>query len=422
MKTTIIKELRTVQDSIKDVNNTVCNNPENKKRNRDIDVATLMLFKDLTLLKEFITNPVDTANEIVRTHGDLPYSKDFAEVYKAVNCEHTKDQGMTIGRNKIIANIRKIADEIKSKYKTTQDLVKPVLDSIEETAQLVNGSFDSVTQQRRYTQATENEYFTNFTKSVIDKYFVPESIEVSTGLSLSKFLTAVPSIYNNKYTDIFNKVDETLSELDNDLVKKIAYINANNKYMGTTQFNKTQIVYPDVCPKSIRYNNPSKKDCYMSFFLEVNNSLPTLEGPVDKLQVLKNLVDTIDTRKSELLSGLEKMRGLLESIANKDLNIPAIIDGLVTSIVEPMVNMSITLDDYNSKLDDYTIVMHNLLSIYDKLVTSIENVANVPTNVYYIPDRIYKLVDKTLIKATMDKGNEKKPSSVVYNNISNIGE
>lgn len=422
MKTTIIKELRTVQDSIKDVNNTVCNNPENKKRNRDIDVATLMLFKDLTLLKEFITNPVDTANEIVRTHGDLPYSKDFAEVYKAVNCEHTKDQGMTIGRNKIIANIRKIADEIKSKYKTTQDLVKPVLDSIEETAQLVNGSFDSVTQQRRYTQATENEYFTNFTKSVIDKYFVPESIEVSTGLSLSKFLTAVLIIYNNKYTDIFNKVDETLSELDNDLVKKIAYINANNKYMGTTQFNKTQIVYPDVCPKSIRYNNPSKKDCYMSFFLEVNNSLPTLEGPVDKLQVLKNLVDTIDTRKSELLSGLEKMRGLLESIANKDLNIPAIIDGLVTSIVEPMVNMSITLDDYNSKLDDYTIVMHNLLSIYDKLVTSIENVANVPTNVYYIPDRIYKLVDKTLIKATMDKGNEKKPSSVVYNNISNIGE
>ena len=183
MKTTIIKELRTVQDSIKDVNNTVCNNPENKKRNRDIDVATLMLFKDLTLLKEFITNPVDTANEIVRTHGDLPYSKDFAEVYKAVNCEHTKDQGMTIGRNKIIANIRKIADEIKSKYKTTQDLVKPVLDSIEETAQLVNGSFDSVTQQRRYTQATENEYFTNFTKSVIDKYFVPESIEVATGLS-----------------------------------------------------------------------------------------------------------------------------------------------------------------------------------------------------------------------------------------------
>lgn len=422
MKTTIIKELRTVQDSIKDVNNTVCNNPENKKRNRDIDVATLMLFKDLTLLKEFITNPVDTANEIVRTHGDLPYSKDFAEVYKAVNCEHTKDQGMTIGRNKIIANIRKIADEIKSKYKTTQDLVKPVLDSIEETAQLVNGSFDSVTQQRRYTQATENEYFTNFTKSVIDKYFVPESIEVSTGLSLSKFLTAVLIIYNNKYTDIFNKVDETLSELDNDLVKKIAYINANNKYMGTTQFNKTQIVYPDVCPKSIRYNNPSKKDCYMSFFLEVNNSLPTLEGPVDKLQVLKNLVDTIDTRKSELLSGLEKMRGLLESIANKDLNIPAIIDGLVTSIVEPMVNMSITLDDYNSKLDDYTIVMHNLLSIYDKLVTSIENITNVPTNVYYIPDRIYKLVDKTLIKATMDKGNEKKPSSVVYNNISNIGE
>ena len=422
MKTTIIKELRTVQDSIKDVNNTVCNNPENKKRNRDIDVATLMLFKDLTLLKEFITNPVDTANEIVRTHGDLPYSKDFAEVYKAVNCEHTKDQGMTIGRNKIIANIRKIADEIKSKYKTTQDLVKPVLDSIEETAQLVNGSFDSVTQQRRYTQATENEYFTNFTKSVIDKYFVPESIEVSTGLSLSKFLTAVLIIYNNKYTDIFNKVDETLSELDNDLVKKIAYINANNKYMGTTQFNKTQIVYPDVCPKSIRYNNPSKKDCYMSFFLEVNNSLPTLEGPVDKLQVLKNLVDTIDTRKSELLSGLEKMRGLLESIANKDLNIPAIIDGLVTSIVEPMVNMSITLDDYNSKLDDYTIVMHNLLSIYDKLVTSIENITNVPTNVYYIPDRIYKLVDKTLIKATMDKGNEKKPSSVIYNNISNIGE
>ena len=422
MKTTIIKELRTVQDSIKDVNNTVCNNPENKKRNRDIDVATLMLFKDLTLLKEFITNPVDTANEIVRTHGDLPYSKDFAEVYKAVNCEHTKDQGMTIGRNKIIANIRKIADEIKSKYKTTQDLVKPVLDSIEETAQLVNGSFDSVTQQRRYAQATENEYFTNFTKSVIDKYFVPESIEVSTGLSLSKFLTAVLIIYNNKYTDIFNKVDETLSELDNDLVKKIAYINANNKYMGTTQFNKTQIVYPDVCPKSIRYNNPSKKDCYMSFFLEVNNSLPTLEGPVDKLQVLKNLVDTIDTRKSELLSGLEKMRGLLESIANKDLNVPAIVDGLVTSMVEPMVNMSITLDDYNSKLDDYTIVMHNLLSIYDKLVTSIENITNVPTNVYYIPDRIYKLVDKTLIKATMDKGKEKKPSSVVYNNISNIGE
>ena len=72
METTIIKEIPVIEQSLKDVNNTVSNNPDNKKRNRDIDVAALMLVKNMTLLKNFLTDPVTTADDIIKKHGDLP--------------------------------------------------------------------------------------------------------------------------------------------------------------------------------------------------------------------------------------------------------------------------------------------------------------------------------------------------------------
>lgn len=421
METTIIKEIPVIEQSLKDVNNTVSNNPDNKKRNRDIDVAALMLVKNMTLLKNFLTDPVTSADDIIKKHGDLPYSKEFPDIFKAVNCEHTKEQGVTIGKSKIIAAIRKIADEIKSKYKDTSTIFRSTVDNIDEVSQLVNGSFDMVTQQRRYSQATENEYFTNYTKTNIDKYFVPESIEISSGLPLSKFLLCCLNVYNGKYLDTINAGITALSELDNDLSKKIAYFNANNKYMGTTQFNKTQIVYPEVDKKLLRYNNPSKNDCYIAAFMEANNELPIADEKVDKLEVLKTLVDGTETRKTEITTSLDKYRNVLSSLVNKDLNIPAVIDGLITAAIDPMVNVSITLDEYNLKLDEYTIVIHNLLSVYDKILTIAENTCNIPTNTYYIADRIYKLVDKVLIKSTMEKGQEKKASSVVYDTTPNNG-
>lgn len=421
MKVSIIRELPGIETSIKDVNNTVCNNPDNKKRNREIDVATLMLFKDMVILKDFLQDPVTTASSVNKSQGDLPYSKDFVDIFKAVNGIHTKDQGIIIGKSKIIANIKKIAEEIKAKYKTTEALVAPIINTIEETIQLVDSSFDAVTQQRRYQQATENEYFSNFTKTNIDKFFVPESISITSTMPLSKFLLCCLTVYGGKSNAGIELASCLVKELDTDLAKKIAYINVNNKYMGTTQFNKTQIVYPEPDTKILRYNNPSKNDCYVAEFLELDKTLPQADEKTDKLEVLKQLVDLTVPKKHNLISVLQSLKEDLTTLASKDLNIPGVIDALVTNVIDPMTNVSITLDEYSQKLDEYKIVLHNMLNIYDKVVTTLENIINVPTNTYYIPDRIYKLIDKTLIKSTMEKGLEKQPTTIVNDTTPNDG-
>lgn len=422
MKVSIIRELPNVEASIKDVNNTVCNNPENKKRNREIDVATLMLFKDMVLLKNFLEDPVTTASTISKSQGDLPYAKDFVEIFKAVNGVHTKDQGIVLGKNKIITNIKKIAEEIKSKYKTTETLIMPNLNVIDETLQLIDSSFEAGLQQRRYQQATENYYFTQFTRSNIDKFFVPESISITSTMPLSKFLVCCLEIYSNTRNTGIELARALLKELDTDLTRKIAYFNLNNKYMGSTQFNKTQIVYPEPDPKILRYNNPSKKDCYLVEFIDLDKNLPQPEEKMDKLQVLKQLVDLTISKRHSLISSVQSLKEDLVTLASKDLNIPAVVDSLISTVVEPMVNVSITLEDYSKRLDEYKIVLHNMLNVYDKVMTTIDNIINVPTNAYYISDRIYKLIDKTLIKSSMEKGQEKKPTSIVYDTAPQNGD
>lgn len=416
MTSKIIKELTNLEHGIKDANNPVVNNKENKRKNREIDVATLMFFKNMIILKEFILNPLQTADIIIKVHGDLPYSKDFPELYKAINSQHTKNQGVQIGKEKIVAYIKQTAEEIKSKYKPLNDLVSEPITKIEKLIELVDTAFDYPTIIRRWQQATENEHFTNFTLTNVDKYFAPEGIEVSSTISLINFLRVCVILYPNAFITLLEEAANTLSSLNKDIMAKVAYIEVNNKYMKTKQFNKTKIVYPEVIEWS---KSPAcadkKEDAYKLLVQETFSKLPT-ENEENKKDLFYKLVTETENIRDNLVLELNKVKLAYEQLGKLELGIDSVVDTIIKTVVEPMDAMSITVDDYAEYLDSYKLVVHNLLNVYDNAIRYIELVSNVPANAYYITDRIHTLLDKVLIASSMDKGVEKQPNFIAYDN------
>lgn len=416
----IIRELPSLKENINNANNKVCNNPENKKKNRPIDVAVLMLFKNMILLKDFILDPLQTANKIMTVHGDLPYSKDFKEYYTAINCAHTKNQGVELGKDKIISNIKKIAEEIVSKYKPLAVIVKEPLDSIDKTLQLVESSFDSVAINRRWNQATENIAFTNYTLTNVDRIFAPEAIHVNPAISLMNFLRLCGNIYPSNFKVTLGYVSVELDNLYKDIVGKLEYINANNKYLKTTQFNKTKICYEDIKPEILFYGLDSKEDFYKEVFRREFEGLPQ-DDEVTKQDTIFKLVSSTEQVKSDILLELNKIKEIYGKLASIDFGIEGIVGEIVNNVVLPLGSLTITTDEYDQLLEGYKLVMHNLLSVYDHSLQLVEGTMNASTNAYYVSDRIYKLLDKLLLKSTMEKGKEKQTNKINYDTTQQEG-
>lgn len=416
MKTTIIKELTDIETGMKDINRPVFNKPENKKRNRELDIATLMLFKNLLILKEFVSNPVQSCTDITRIHSDLPYSKDFVELTKALNCSHTKEQGTVIGKGKIIEAIKKNITECVEKSKPLTEKVNESIAEIEKTIELVRSSFDSETAKRRYTQATENEYFTNYTKGFLDKVFVPAAIDISPTISPSKFVQTASLVYGARQKEQFATLVGILNGIILDTDEKYGYIEANNKYILTTQFNKTRFEYPEISGVPVKYGETKKEIYYKNTMKETFEKLPGgYEDKVDKLATFKTMVDNTEGLVDELVNNLEVVKGKyleLNSTSEK-FDLPGFFKTIENEIVQPMESMTITLDDYSKKLDNYKIVVQNLLTLRNRIESYLEVLKPAPTNFYYTIDKLYKLIDKVLVKSTMSKGKEKEPQVII---------
>lgn len=416
MRPAIFRQIATLDKNISDVNNPVVNNKENKKRNREIDVALLMFFKNTLLLKEFIQNPLDTANSIIKIHGDLPYSKDFPDIYKGINSEHTKTQAVQIGKEKIVAYIKKVGEEIVSKYKPLTELVREPLENIEKLIELVNITFDYSTMSRRLSQATETEHFTKFTITNIDKYVAPAGVEVSSSISLINFLRACNVVYTDIYNSVLSEVVKDLKTVSTDTMAKLSFITINNKYLGTNQFNKTKIVYDELDTPLAKIGEAKKDFFYRKYIVESFHQLPTEKGDESKLELFASLVVKTEKIKDEMVGLLNLIKNAYAELGKLEIGIDGVVDTIINDVVEPMSNMTITLEEYSTKLDDYRLVIQNLLSVYDNTIRHIELNDNVPSNVFHAVSTIYSMLDKVLIKSTMFKGVEKQPTVMNYDN------
>lgn len=410
----ILNQLPHLESGMKDVNRPVFNNPENKKRNRDLDVAILMLFKNMLILKEFIINPVQSCGEITRIHADLPYSKDFVELTKAINCSHTKEQGTSIGIKKLVEAIGKVKEECKEKCTSVNSKIGESVNEIDTIKELSTSSFDGETLGRRLAQATENDYFTNHTVNNVDKILVPAAITMGPTVSVNKFLKAIKDVYLNNDKG-FNTLINSISDLVKDTDGKLAYIEANNKYMFTTQFNKTKFEFSDFSNELKELGNP-KKDLFFNKLIKTTaESIPQEEGTTDKLSLIKEMIDGTSVKVASLNENLDKLKELYNALLQVADKIPLVVtlDSIYNDLVVPMGSMTISLDEYSAKLDNYKIVIQNLCTLRDRIETFVELVKPSVTNLYNVDDKIYKYIDKILVKSTMYKGQEKEPQVLI---------
>lgn len=414
MRSSIFRQITTLDKNINDANNSVVNNKENKKRNREIDVALLMFFKNTLLLKEFIQNPLDTANAIIKQHGDLPYSKDFPDIYKAINSEHTKTQAVQIGKEKIVSYIKKVAEEVIAKYKPLTELVREPIENIEKLIELVNITFDYSTMSRRLSQATETEHFSKFTINNIDKYVAPEGVNVSSSISLINFLRVCNQVYTDIYTSVLSEVIKDLNTVTNDIMGKLSFITVNNKYLGSNQFNKTKIIYSELESPLAKIGEAKKDFFYRRYIVETFHQLPAEKGDESKLELFSSLVEKTEKIKDEMVGLLNLIRTAYAELGKLEIGLDSIITTIVNDVVEPMSNMTITVAEYSTTLDDYRVVIQNLISVYDNAIKHIELNDNVPANVFHAVSTIYSMLDKVLIKSTMFKGVEKQPMVMNY--------
>ena len=410
----ILNQLPHLESGMKDVNRPVFNNPENKKRNRDLDVAILMLFKNMLILKEFITNPVQSCGEITRIHADLPYSKDFIELTKAINCSHTKEQGTSIGVKKLVEAIGKVKDECVTKCSSVNSKIEEAINEIDTIKELSTSSFDGSTLSRRLAQATENDYFTNHTVNNVDKILVPAAINMGPTVSVNKFLKAIKDIYLNNdkgYSTLINSV----SDLIKDTEGKLAYIEANNKYIFTTQFNKTKFEFADFNNELKELGNPKKDLFFNKLVKSVAETIPQEEGTTDKLSLIKEMIDGTSSKVTSLNENLDKLKELYTKLCEVANNIPLVntLESIYNDLVVPMGNMTISLDEYSAKLDNYKIVVQNLSTLRDRIETFVELIKPSVNNLYNVDDKIYKYIDKILVKSTMYKGQEKEPQTII---------
>lgn len=411
----ILKEFNNLEAGMKDVNKPIFNNPGNKKRSRELDVAVMMFFKNAIILKEFISNPVQSCNDITRIHSDLPYSKDFVELTKALNCSHTKEQGTTIGVKKIVEYIGKVKEECITKSNGLEDKVKEAIEVIDGVKELTNNSFDYDTLARRYQQATENDYFSNHTANNVDKILVPEAIAVGPTMSVNKFLKTILRVYPNGNKNKFGLLFNSLKDLIKDVVGKKTYIDANNKYLFTTQFNKTRFEYSDFT-KDLSSIGTDKKNIYYKEVIQSEfEQLPKFDDPADKLAILKDLVEVTKDKVSHSINAFDNLSTAYNDLSSavSNLSIQELLNTIYTTVIEPMGNMTITVDEYSKKLDDYKLVIQNILTLRDRVETFLELVKNAPNNFFFLDDKIYKLIDKILVKSTMYKGQENKPQVII---------
>lgn len=395
MNNEVVKQLPNVDNGLHDVNNTIVNNPDNKKRNRGLDTCALVLIKNMILLREFIENPGQIAADITKIHGDLPYSKDFIEITKAVNCEYTRTQGVEIGKAKIIEYIRKVADEVKTKYKDTRALVQPNIDAITKLLEVIENTIDPYMLQRRFDQSSDGEELLKYMNGLIDKIFVPESVEVSPTFSLSSFLKTLENVYNKSYGELTNMVLSNLETIQKDLEAKLAYIEVNDKYITNNQFNKTKIQYGDIEGALVRLGTDDKEAYYKEY---LNNNKADEINDLDKLTLIKDVITRTTKIKEDLITVLTAIKQKHEDIAGIEIGIPAYIEKMISSTVGPMENMTITTNEYTILTNNYSITLHNLLNIYDRLDCNLELTAKAVDNIFYITNRIYGLLNKLSLK------------------------
>ena len=419
MGSKLLKELGSVEGNIHDVNKATFNKPENKKKNREIDVAVMMLFKNIYILKDFITNPVETCRKITTEYADLPYSKEFVELTKAVNCSHTKEQAITLGKGKIIEYINKVKEECGTKYDIINNKVAENVDVINKAQEVVNLSFDADTLSRRYQQATENEYFTKYTVGNVEKIFIPAGIEISPIMQVIRFLQVCQIVYSRNQNDEINYLINSIANIAKDAEGKAAYIVANNNYLYQQQFNKTRFEFSPFAEELVKLGGKSKEDYYKNVIKKEFDNIPADSEEYLILDMVQNMINNTAGKRELLVNKLEELKQAYTIIIDADskLDLVGVLNKITEDLLEPIDKMTITIEDYSTRADHLRLVIQNMLSIRERTEDLLNAIKLAPNNFVYTIDKIYKLLDKVMVKSTINKGREKEGELIVTNNV-----
>ena len=368
----------------------------------------------INYIASFKIEPDNVAEKIAQD-PELGLADAFKDVKAGLLGEFTRAQTIDIGINKLITCLTTAIEEFKS---LTDKL--SLSNYITNLKKEVNGYMDAIIKNvnpdmlyRRKERYLEN--------SLTKEFFTKRCTNVLTS-KIGEFGTAkLPRDILFSFREIVSMINlcETsqLEEIGKDIKTRKEFTSAMYGRIGQQDFNKETLV-PKVQPEELRARS------ILDYYIEKINSNDT---PVTEIEVVNGFIDNLERYLTGFKDNLDHISQVLASITNDNALMEQVLVDIVSNLVLPLTQNTITKEEFSSKLNDSLITIQNLLVVSKDLRTIILNTYIHFINNLDVFNIIYSTIDEITFAGTLKETGEVNKEPILNNEslsleYSNTGE